>query len=369
MNIKSLLLGSGAILFAMSGARAADAVEVVAEPEPVEYLRICDTYGEGFYYIAGTETCLRVGGYVRYDIGINSLGWQDVIDKKDAAAGILSVNDTYYKRARAALELDARSETELGTLRGYFQINFDYDTVRLDIDDLDGDGESEGVTSTETSIEIEHAYIELGGFRIGKTDSLFSTFTSYAGAVINDDLVPYGPFGTHQIVYTFDSGKGFTASVGLEEGEDVYTIDSYVPHVVAGVGYTADWGGVTVVGGYDSVWEEFAVKGRVDVTASEAISLFAMVGYGTDDNVDFNFYKTWGGNWAIWAGGTATLSEKAALNVQVGYDDDDNFAAIANVEYTLVPQFVITPEVAYTDNFDVDGDDEVGGYLRFQRNF
>ena len=369
MNIKSLLLGSGVMLLAMSSARAADAVEVVAEPEPMEYVRICDTYGEGFYYIPGTETCLRVGGYVRYDIGINSLGWQDVLDKKDLAAGVLNLNDTYYKRARAALELDARSETELGTLRAYSQINFDYDNVRLDIDDLDGDGELEGITSTETSIEIEHAYIELGGFRIGKTDSLFSTFTSYAGAVINDDLVPYGPFGTHQIVYTFDSGKGFTAAIGLEEGEDVYTLDSYVPHIVAGAGYTADWGGVSVVGGYDSVWEEYAVKGRVDVTASEAISLFAMVGYGSDDNVDFSFYKIWGGNWAIWAGGTATLSDKAALNVQVGYDDDDNFAAVANVEYTLVPQFVITPEVAYTDNFDVDGDGEVGGYLRFQRNF
>lgn len=368
MNIRGLLIGSGAILFAASGARAADAVEVVAEPEPMEYVRICDTYGEGFFYIPGTETCLRIGGYIRYDIGIGSLGWQNVVDTEDFAAGIVRINDTYYKRARASLEVDARSETELGTLRGYAQINHDYDVVKIDIDDLDGDGDIDGVTSTESSIEIEHAYIELGGFRIGMTDSLFSTFTNYAGAVINDDLVPYGPFSTHQIVYTY-TNNGFTAAVGLEEGTDIHTLDSYVPHIVAGAGYTADWGGVTVVGGYDSVWEEYAVRGRVDVTVSEAISLFAMVGYGTDDNTDFSFYKTWGGNWGAWAGGTATLSDKAALNVQVGYDDADNFAAVANVEYTLVPQFVITPEVAYTDNFDVDGDDEFGGYLRFQRNF
>ena len=66
MNIKSLLLGSTAALIAVSGARAADAV-VVAEPEPVEYVRVCDAYGAGFFYIPGTETCLKVSGYVRYD--------------------------------------------------------------------------------------------------------------------------------------------------------------------------------------------------------------------------------------------------------------------------------------------------------------
>ncbi|MCP4135749.1 MAG: porin, partial [bacterium] len=63
MKIKSLLLGSAAALIAVSGAQAADAVMV--EPEPVEYVRICDAYGAGFFYIPGTETCLKFSGYVR----------------------------------------------------------------------------------------------------------------------------------------------------------------------------------------------------------------------------------------------------------------------------------------------------------------
>ena len=45
MNIKSLLLGSAAALIAVSGARAADAV-VVAEPEPAEYVKICERCGQ-----------------------------------------------------------------------------------------------------------------------------------------------------------------------------------------------------------------------------------------------------------------------------------------------------------------------------------
>ena len=380
MNIKSLLLGSAAALVAVSGARAADAVEVVAEPEPMEYVRVCDTYGAGFYYIPGTETCLRVGGYIRYDIGVGQQGLADVVDKEDLSNGFIETNDTYYKRARFALQVDARSETELGTLRGYAQINFNYTTNTTQ--DFDGDGvddgqEGGGLTfASDAGSSINHAYIELGGFRIGKTDSLFVTFTNYAGGVISDDIIPYGPFDTHQIVYTFNAGNGFTAAVGLEEGAGVvYTLDSYIPHVVAGVGYTGGWGGVSVVGGYDLVWEEWAVKARLDVKASEALSLFVMGGWASEDEVDGfddpNFYGNWAGDWAIWGGGTYQINDKTAANVQISYDDGDNFAAVANVEYELVPGFRITPEVIYTDNFEDDDDDgdEWGGFLRFQRNF
>src|SRR5918993_1052566 len=116
MNIKSLLLGSAAALVAVSGARAADAV-VIAEPEPMEYVRVCDTYGVGFYYIPGTETCLKVSGYLRYDIGVGNAGFLDVPDKQDLVDGLgpySDDNDTYYKRARFALRVDSRAETELG---------------------------------------------------------------------------------------------------------------------------------------------------------------------------------------------------------------------------------------------------------------
>ncbi len=64
MNIKSLLLGSAAALAAVSGAHAADAI-VAADAEPMEYVRVCDAYGKGYFYIPGTETCLKVGGMLR----------------------------------------------------------------------------------------------------------------------------------------------------------------------------------------------------------------------------------------------------------------------------------------------------------------
>ena len=69
MKLKSLLLGSAAAMIAVTGARAADAV--IAEPEPVEYVRVCDLYGAGFFYIPGTETCLNINGYIRVDFTYN----------------------------------------------------------------------------------------------------------------------------------------------------------------------------------------------------------------------------------------------------------------------------------------------------------
>ena len=63
--VKSLLLGSAAGLVAVAGAQAAD---LPVKAKPVQYVKICSLYGAGFYYIPGTDTCLKVGGWVRvYD--------------------------------------------------------------------------------------------------------------------------------------------------------------------------------------------------------------------------------------------------------------------------------------------------------------
>jgi hypothetical protein len=199
MSIRGILLGSTAALLAASGARAADAV-IAPEPEPVEYVRVCDVYGTSFYYIPGTEICLKIGGYFRYDIGYGDL-FGEISDTGD---------ETWDKRARFQLRVDARTETELGTLRGYFAYNFNWETgtsatTSTVVTDLNGDGiiqvgEIAEVTTTDFDARdtagIEHGYVELAGFRIGVTDSLFSTETGYSSDVVKDGLISYGPFTT-----------------------------------------------------------------------------------------------------------------------------------------------------------------------------
>src|SRR5690606_35720372 len=78
MKIKSLLLGSAAAMVAATGAKAADAI-VIAEPEPVEYVRVCDAYGAGFFYIPGTGTCLSINGYIWAQIGASNQNRIDYI--------------------------------------------------------------------------------------------------------------------------------------------------------------------------------------------------------------------------------------------------------------------------------------------------
>src|SRR5437762_2113702 len=123
MNIKSLLLGSAAALIAVSGARAADAV-VVAEPEPAEYVKIWDVYGAGYFYIPGTETCLRIGGYIRYDAGFGDIGTFDGAKTRDARNG--DVQNTWMKDTRFTLKTWTGQETELGTLKTYTETRFNF---------------------------------------------------------------------------------------------------------------------------------------------------------------------------------------------------------------------------------------------------
>jgi len=377
MNIKSLLLGSAAALVAVSGARAADAV-VVAEPEPVEYVRVCDVYGTSFYYIPGTEICLKVGGYVRYDIGAGDL-FGDVGDDSDGDA------DTWHKRSRFQLRVDARTETELGTLRGYGAINFDWATTSAVGLDTDGDGlvdDFEGHTA-HNNFNVEHAYVELGGFRIGVTDSYFVTFTGYASGVVNDGLISYGPFTTHQIAYTFDAGNGFSVGAAVEEGSDGEnfgeTINDYAPHAVFGAAYKTGIFGLSGVIGWDSNEDEFSGKARLDITPNDMFSFFVMGAWsdvGSDDTGDDggNYYAQWGGDWAVWAGGAAKFNDRVTLNLEGGYNELNDYSIDADVNFTVVPGFVVTPGVGFRHG---DGDavspyaegDNWGGYLRTQFTF
>jgi opacity protein-like surface antigen len=377
MNIKSLLLGSAAALVAVTGARAADAV-VIAEPEPVEYVRVCDTYGTGFYYIPGTEICIKIGGYVRYDIGFGDL-FGDVSDTGD---------DTWHKRGRFALRVDARTETELGTLQGKAQINFDWTTGTAGtqtIVDANGDGIVQiGEVTTTTDFDarystgMERAWVKLGGFLIGVEDSFFTTWTGYASGVVNDGLIPYGPFTTHTIQYVWDGGNGFSVGAAVEEGSDGgfgTIIQDYAPHATIGAKWAGAVFSVAAVGGYDSVQDEFSAKGRVDITANDTFSFFIMGGWTDDDDGNGgNYYATWGGDWAIWAGTAIKFSDRLTFNAEFGYNDFGEYSVDADVNITVVPGFVVTPGVGWkhTDNgdfVDFDDDDEFGGYVRTQFTF
>lgn len=357
MAIRTLLFCSTAALMVSTGARAADAI-VAAEPEPMEYVRVCDAFGKGYFYIPGTETCLKIGGYVRFDSNYG----------EDPYSGESNGWDAF---TRGNITLDARSDTEYGTLRSFIDIRSDANNV------------------TDTRTYLNGAYIEIGGFRAGYADSRYDTWLNSAGNIINDDVVDYTGDRTNQVSYVYGGDVGFSALIGLEEGSGTYDTGfgpapsasydgSSFPHVIGGVRYAEGWGGIAAIAGYDTKAEAFAGKLRVDVTLNDLFSVWVMGGYQSDWDNDngpggtrrLNYYGPWSGDWAAWGGFSAKMSEKASLNGQVAYEEDGTFAAALNVEYMVTSMLKVQPEINYTEFGGERGTGSaVGGIVRLQRNF
>ncbi|TIO03978.1 MAG: porin, partial [Mesorhizobium sp.] len=175
-----------------------------------------------------TETCLRIGGYVRYDIGVGDVGSLDgvnhVPDHQDAG----STHSSFYKNTRFTLKTWTGQETELGTLKTYTETRFNYGNSNGDFLTQNASN-ADDWQGRNKALSLRFAWIQLGGLRVGKDDTAFDTFIGYAGAVIQDTLVPYGGQESNVVQYYFDAGNGFTGLVSLEEGAGrVGTIDSYV---------------------------------------------------------------------------------------------------------------------------------------------
>ena len=114
--VKSLLLGSAAGVVAVTGAQAAD---LPVKAKPVQYVKICTLYGDGFYYIPGSDTCIRFSGYVRTDYNWN--GRAPHVQSSANGAQDRSVG-RYTTRHRANLAVDTRTQTAYGTLRTFMNM-------------------------------------------------------------------------------------------------------------------------------------------------------------------------------------------------------------------------------------------------------
>src|SRR6201994_3473597 len=124
--VKSLILGSSAVIVGMSGAQAAD---LPVKAKAVEYVKVCSLYGAGFYYIPGTDTCIRIGGHIRAEINFNSRGsGQQSWGVGDGAASQTRDRDFFTTRTRGYLYADTRTQMTYGTLRTFMTYRMTADT-------------------------------------------------------------------------------------------------------------------------------------------------------------------------------------------------------------------------------------------------
>jgi hypothetical protein len=205
--VRNLLLGTAASMIAVAGAQAAD---MPVKAKPVEYVKICTLYGAGFYYIPGTDTCLKVGGYVRVQTDLHG-GGGGIVDGsfQQAGQGRFTrdlTNDINY-RVRGVVTLDARTQTEYGTLRSYIRAGWENTTPAAT-----GGG--------TTAIPFwDRAFIQFAGFTVGRAQSFFDMFT-YGGAYSFLNVRTAGDTGAsgqNLWAYTVQFGNGVSYSVSLED--------------------------------------------------------------------------------------------------------------------------------------------------------
>ena len=239
MRLQSIFLSSAALLASATVGFAADLPTKKAAP--VEYVRVCSQFGAGYFYIPGSDTCLKLSGRVRADANYNEPFTRQA--------------NTTSTRARGYIGVDAFTATDWGPLRASFRI---YSTK-----------DSGNNSSNATTTALDYAYVQYANFTAGRVLSFFEFApfggVSLLGGASNGRGADYGPLNA--LAYTFNAGNGFTATLSLEDATErrvgifgaavANSVVGYaghvVPDVVGRLDWTQPWGQVVLTGAVHQV--------------------------------------------------------------------------------------------------------------------
>ncbi|MCB1523763.1 MAG: porin [Rhodoblastus sp.] len=232
---KTALLGCAAALATATVGHAADLP--TRKAAPVQYVKICDAYGAGFFYIPGTDTCLRVGGLVKSEIAISNTPYRINLPNLNIAGG---VNNTTFAAIAAGggfapgiipgvsrdavgwgtegrVELDARTQSPWGTVRSYIRVVSYFgagataNTGALSNGILGLPGL--GTQASRESTILDKGFIQFAGLTMGRVQSFFDFYANAVGYT--------GLRGSVQTVnalgYTARLGGGFSATLAIED--------------------------------------------------------------------------------------------------------------------------------------------------------
>src|SRR5262249_226272 len=183
----------------------------------------CSVYGAGFFYMPGTDTCIKLGGYLRVDTTFNGS-----IQDQPAWSGDLGQRNRFFNyfqtRSRMALTVDTRTATEYGVVRTFAQGDFQFSTL--------GASRNPNVLNTNLGnntnlldsaggghVAVEMAFIQFAGSTFGKSASAFARpWHGYAGNNTSFLLGGHDTVtGVNNIQYTAQFGNGVSATIGLDD--------------------------------------------------------------------------------------------------------------------------------------------------------
>ncbi|HEV2574317.1 MAG TPA: porin [Beijerinckiaceae bacterium] len=221
--IKTALICAGATLLPIAMTQAADLPS--RKTAPAEYVRVCDAYGTGFYWVPGTDTCLKVGGRVRveawYTPAKNAVVHRSTASATTPANTFISSNgvDQNGWFARGIVNMDARTQSAWGTVQTVFALRLMAGSGLANAPF--GYAASVFAAGNNNTATIESAYIRFAGFTVGQAASNFFMLPPY-----QYHSAPNGGFpnGVRQLAYTATFGNGFSAVLALENrGDEILT--------------------------------------------------------------------------------------------------------------------------------------------------
>jgi len=409
MTMKTLLLGAAAGLMTVGAAQAADLP--MTKAEAVEYVKVCTEFGEGFFYIPGTDTCLRVSGEIRADYKFFDTSFDPNKRSRNT--------DAYDFTTEGRIKFDARTQTEYGLLRSFFQIN-----ARA------GNHDSSQVFA------IDKAFIQLGGLTAGYAHTFFGIYDNDYGDTV------FAPYFSSQstvnlIAYTATFGGGFSATLSIEDGgehssflvnDSDNTIVGYagkrVPDVIGQLRVDQGWGEAAVFAashqirypdidtgvpnGFQNAGDDwgFAVGAGVGVKlpflagahialegtyadgaanylglgGSASDAAFVLLPSGSDTSTGWSITGEFGVDVSpaltLVAFGSYVDYDAATADIgSFGTPDDDftSFVVGANATYTVVKGLTVAAEVYYQKTeYDVYSDEDTDGFfggVRIKRTF
>jgi len=356
--IKSLVLGSAAGLIALSGAQAAD---LPVKAKAVEYVRICSLYGAGFFYIPGTDTCIKLGGYLRVDTTFNGATYGGPSWSGDLGQGN-RYRDYFSSRSRMALTVDTRTATEYGVVRTFGQADFQFNNFGTS-NPSNSIGTATGLNANLLStagggyVAVEMVFIQFAGFTFGKSASAYATpWNGYPGN--NNSFLMGGAdyvTGVNNIQYTAQFGNGVSGTIGLDD-PSVFNRTSVLN---LGVASSAIGAGANAYGGTHA--PDIVGNIRVD----QAWGLFQISGMAHLVNASYNILGAGGVPTALseisghpedkWGG--AVMAALQIKNLPTGAGDDIKI----DVSYAKGDTKAVISTSSASPNFAMFGSTGLGG--------
>ena len=174
-------------------------------------MKVCSLYGAGYYYMPGTDICLKLGGYVRYQLNYNQ-GSSISGGPQHGTGGFdtRSTSQNMQQRVRALATIDTRQQTAYGTLRSYMMLGWSHDVTG---------GSAPG-------LYVSRGFIQIAGFTFGKATSFFDIFpnASFSYNAGNNWSGDSGDGGVILMSYTAQFGNGFSGTIGIEQQRRLATV-------------------------------------------------------------------------------------------------------------------------------------------------